>query len=575
MTLKIATEPVETRSSIPINHHQSDDGLDQLTDLLFSPNMLVLAGLLVLYGLLFVLQDHNSGEKLASGRFAGAKERKNARQQAIHQIEQRKHNAVAFYIGTPTNRDDQRPLYFPDAQRSTLVLGGPGSGKTYSLIDPALRSVLQQGFPIMLYDFKYPSQAQIAAYAMSLGYEVHIFAPGFPESGVINPLQFLRGPTDTETARSIISVMKKNFQVLTNSTSNRFFDNGGDLIGEGGLVLSMLTEFKDLPMAQTILSLPSLPERLAMADHINPWILKSFAQLISAQAALETVSGLIASATEVFSGFIKPNMLGAFCGQSTIPLDLEDRQLIIFGMDRQRRDVVGPVVAAIIHMLITRNVSRSRETPLMVFLDELPTLMLPALAQMVNENRSDGLCVVAGVQSYPQLEKTYGRELARVIFAGFGHKVVFNPQDSQSAQTFSQYLGEQEVVVKQHSRSYSRKGGTSRSVSEQRQKKPLVSASELLKLKTGECIIVSPGLANAKEAYVPLKTRINIPKRDRSQVAHSQTLWPKLQEQFRIRSPQRSLTEADILARIKAAEDLLPLPEDTEDNLQQQIESLL
>ena len=559
---------VETQIPSNINNFE-------LSRLPFSPSILMLIGLLTLYGVLAILQDRGSGDKLASGRFAGAKERRHAQEKAIEQMVMRKHNAVAFYIGTPTSRDDRRPLYFPDAQRSSIILGGPGSGKTFSFIDPALRSALEQGFPTMLYDFKYPSQAKIASYAMSLGYEVHIFAPGFPESGVINPLDFLRSPTDTETARQLVSVMNKNFRALTNSSGNRFFDTGGDQIGEGVLALAESTDFQDLLMAQTVLSLPNLPERLAAAEHIDPWILKSFAQLISSREASETVSGLIASATEVFSRFMKPNILSAFCGASTIPLDIHDRQLLIFGMDRQRRDIVGPVVAAIIHMMITRNVSTPRETPLMVFLDELPTLMLPALAQMVNENRSDGLCVIAGVQSYPQLEKTYGRDLARVIFAGFGHKIVFNPQDSQSAQAFSQYLGNQEITYKQRSRSYARKGGSSRSTSDQRQTKPLISASELLKLQTGECVVVSPGMANKKEAYVPLKTRINIPQRDLNKVTLSQRLWPKLHKQLSDHSPQKQLVDTDVTARIRAAEMLLPLPEESDEALLERIQEML
>ena len=162
---------VETQIPSNINNFE-------LSRLPFSPSILMLIGLLTLYGVLAILQDRGSGDKLASGRFAGAKERRHAQEKAIEQMVMRKHNAVAFYIGTPTSRDDRRPLYFPDAQRSSIILGGPGSGKTFSFIDPALRSALEQGFPTMLYDFKYPSQAKIASYAMSLGYEVQIFAPG-------------------------------------------------------------------------------------------------------------------------------------------------------------------------------------------------------------------------------------------------------------------------------------------------------------------------------------------------------------------------------------------------------------
>ncbi|MEM6251315.1 MAG: type IV secretion system DNA-binding domain-containing protein [Cyanobacteria bacterium P01_D01_bin.156] len=534
-----------------------------LKELLLTPNMVLLMGILVLCGLLYLLEDRfGKNDKLATARFASNKEREHARRECLKQMIARKHNEVGLTIGTPTSRNDRKRVYIPDSQRSILGVGGPGTGKSFSFIDPVLLSTLQQGFPTILYDFKYASQAKLAAYAASLGYEVHIFAPGYPESGVINPLQFLRSPSDTESSRQLITLMNKNLRVLTNSAANRFFDTGGDQIGEGVLCLARATEYPDLLMTQTILGLPQLVERLAAAEHINPWVKKSFSQLLSVQKAPETVSGLLASASEVFSRMMKSNLLATFCGESSIPLDLNDKQLIIFGMDRVRRDVVAPVTAAIINMLITLNVARTRELPLCVFLDELPTLVLPSLAQMINENRSDGLVCVAGIQSFPQLEKTYGRELARVIWAGFGHKIIFNPQDGTTAEEISKFLGNKEIRYKQRSRSYGHKSGRSRSVSEQRQTQPLISASDLLKMKTGECVIISPGFANKKEAYLPLKTKIKIPKHDQKIATLSKKIWPSIQQELVARSQARPPTEADVIARQRVAERLLPLPEE-------------
>ena len=54
-------------------------------------------------------------------------------------------------------------------------------------------------------------------------------------------------------------------------------------------------------------------------------------------------------------------------------------------MDRERRDVVGPLLATVLHMVITRNVAKRRQDPLIVAIDELPTLYLPTLVQWLNE----------------------------------------------------------------------------------------------------------------------------------------------------------------------------------------------
>lgn len=115
---------------------------------------------------------------------------------------------------------------------------------------------------------------------------------------------------------------------------------------------------------------------------------------------------------------MKEGVLGSFCGWTSIPLELKGKQLLIFGMDRERRDVVGPLVATVLHMIVTRNVVKRRQDPLIVAIDELPTLYLPTLVQWLNENREDGLSVILGFQNLVQLEKTYERELARAILGG-------------------------------------------------------------------------------------------------------------------------------------------------------------
>jgi type IV secretory pathway TraG/TraD family ATPase VirD4 len=121
-------------------------------------------------------------------------------------------------------------------------------------------------------------------------------------------------------------------------------------------------------------------------------------------------------------------------------------------MDRERRDVVGPLLATVLHMVITRNVAKRRQDPLIVAIDELPTLYLPTLVQWLNENREDGLSVILGFQNLVQLEKTYGRELARAILGACATKAIFNPQEYEAARMFSDFLGDEEIRYKQKSR---------------------------------------------------------------------------------------------------------------------------
>ena len=48
--------------------------------------------------------------------------------------------------------------------RGTIVLGTPGSGKSFGIIDPFIRQHSAKGFAMMVYDFKFPTLAQTLFY---------------------------------------------------------------------------------------------------------------------------------------------------------------------------------------------------------------------------------------------------------------------------------------------------------------------------------------------------------------------------------------------------------------------------
>ncbi|WP_321572288.1 hypothetical protein [Calothrix sp. PCC 6303] len=184
-----------------------------------------------------LLSESNNKGKVATSYWGGSKEKSKATNKAKKQILKPTRNSAALYIGTPRNMQinlqkqwyrsgfiktqpnnfpffsSANPsLYVPDAQRGIAVIGAAGSGKTFSVIDPLIRSTFDQGFPMLLYDFKFPAQTKRAvAYAMKRGYTVKIFAPGFPESETCNPLDLLRDEEDAISSGQITQVISRNF----------------------------------------------------------------------------------------------------------------------------------------------------------------------------------------------------------------------------------------------------------------------------------------------------------------------------------------------------------------------------
>ncbi len=252
--LQAPSPPVSNQTETnPVIEILTDSGL---IDTLYSP--LSLSLLIGIAGLVWVSVTNgrnNKGNKhkLARARWAGEGEKKTARKMACSQMEKRKHNQVSLYISRskvekPVKAGDkyliQIPestdrLYFPDAQRGVLVCGSPGSGKTYSVINPLIRSAIDQGFSLVLYDLKYHQlksstdkamgqTAKLAGYALERGYKVKILAPGFKESCTANPLDFLESENDAAMARQLAIALNKNLKLSSgDNDSNHFFPMPG------------------------------------------------------------------------------------------------------------------------------------------------------------------------------------------------------------------------------------------------------------------------------------------------------------------------------------------------------------
>ncbi|MGL5193403.1 MAG: type IV secretory system conjugative DNA transfer family protein [Chroococcales cyanobacterium] len=565
---------------------------------------LVLLGCAAAIVLVQWMGDGKKAGRIASGYWGGTRERASARKKAQTQIKSPRRNQAALYIGTPPAMRSQwqqiwqsqgiaektpkksgwmgssnKTLYLPDVQRGVAISGAPGSGKTFSAIDPVIRSALDQGFPVVLYDFKYPAQtSRAAAYAIKRGYNLRVFAPGFPESETCNPLDFLSDSEDAVVAGQFAQVVSRNFDRSGGqASSDKFFEEAGDSLVEGILLVTKAVgeltgkpEYCDLMTAQALLSLSNLPARLELASQskLKVWTSRPLSQVISVKDSEKTVAGIVGTAQRMFQRFLKRDFIGAFCGETSLPLDLEGKQLIVFGLDRNNRDIVGPLLAAMLHLIVSRNVARTtpRIDPLVVALDELPTLYLPNIVNWLNENREDGFVGLLGFQNLAQLQKSYGRELSRAIIGATGTKFIFNPQDGESAKFFADYLGEEEIEITSKSRSRS-KGGNSRSWNQNFQKRYLFEPAQFLKLQTGEAIVISPASQGRGEAYIPWREKIKVPAADIAEMSWAESKWQWLAQRLATNACAVSASDrrSQFEERRALVEELFPLPEPKSD----------
>jgi type IV secretion system protein VirD4 len=356
---------------------------------------------------------------------------------------------------------------------------------------------------------------------------------------------------------------------------DEFFSKAGDMLAKGLIQLAKGTPYPDMAMVYAILKLPSLVQRLDYAVQkgtIDPWVASSLSQFVGAKDAEKTIAGIQTTAAATFSGFIQADLLPAFLGLSNIPKRIEGKKLIVFKLDDERRTMVGPLLAAALHLCVVANLATPRKDPIAIFIDELPSIRLDKLVTWVNEYRSNGGCFMLGIQSLNQLYEAYGDKLGASIASACSTHVLFNPNDTKTAEEYSKRFGDKKMKLKNRSTSNSSGQSSSRSTSwsESLQKMPLFTVDQILRLSEGQCIITNPGYKQGTEGGIPFPTKVGIPPADIKRARESEQLWashvrPALDKKTNQAAAVPEYLTEELQKRIDYAEMLLPIPPDEDE----------
>jgi type IV secretion system protein VirD4 len=558
-----------------------------------------IGGLIILWLILHNIR-HRLGKtaKTATARWAKDSELKRCQKLAKAAIATPKFNTAAYYItepiGTPpispriaANRSNTK-VFLPQINRGTIVIGGAGSGKTANAIDPAILSAIRQGFAVALYDYKFGTGGQselIIPYAISQGYQVRILAPGFDISQTCNLLERLKDDKDLAGARELVEVISENTGESGDDTKkDDFFGPAGDAVLSGAFLMAKWVATKkqdpdlaNILMVNQILSLPNLSLRLIAArDNIEPWVYSAFSVLTgssSKEGKNVTEAGILANAVKTLAPIVLPNFLPALCGKSnfphfdpTDPLKVDGKQLVVFGVNKDNRTSTIPLVATAMQQIISYNLKPGRQQPLVIALDEFPTLSLKTVLNWLNEERFNGASIIVGVQYLGQIIARYGKDWSDGFLASCATKIWFNPGEDSTAQYLSKSLGEQELAIENLSKTYNygKNTGNSRSSNDQLHKKPLIEAHAIRQLPQGACIIESPGVGDKQVAGVPFRHHFSFSERESSAFRASSAAEFAQIHQLIVAS-QQDVVGTDYsqkLAEYNAIlDELLPLPE--------------
>ena len=512
-------------------------------------NGLMMLGLLAF--LVFTSIHKGSNNKGKGAMWATPSHRKHALKLALKQLKRRKTNEVGVILDTVD------PIAMPHLQTSCIFIGKPKCGKTYYGINPTLKKLIDAGESILLFDYKYPDQtAQILSYANSMGYaleDIHVFAPSYDEGCVFN----IVSAATPEYASTLAETMVRNF--TKTADKDPFFGPAGIQLTEAVLMLARELG-GDIITAQAILSLDKLTARiLAAREKMSPDSYATFGQFLASAESEKTAASIAGTASINFSKFAKAHIAPSFIGQSTLPLKLEGKKLVVLGCRYAYRQTILPIIAAVAQLIIDSNVFPGRKTPLSCVFDEFPTLYLGAFQEQINAIRSYGVFFLIGIQNVAQLALTHGEKEAKSIMGAIGNIHLYNPGDEESAEMFSRKIGDTLTTIQ--SQSIGSSGGKrSSNRSPHREWRRLITSAEIQNFVAGQRIIFNEGVGTNKAGFIPYKT--STPPNDKAKAAFemSEANWPHAQKILVERNQKQSYSPEYMRYQRELVEAVLPLP---------------
>lgn len=356
--------------------------------------------------------------------------------------------------------------------RGTWVVGTPGSGKTFSIIEPFIRQHSAKGFAMVVYDYKFPTLATKLYYHYKKNQKLGKLPPGcsfniinfvdVEYSRRVNPIQlkYINNlAAASETAETLLESLQKgkkeggggSDQFFQTSAVNflaaciYFFCNygkepydshGKKLLAEKvedkatkrmvptGRVFDddgnevepayWLGKYSDMPHILSFLneSYQTIFEVLETDNEVAP-LLGPF-QTAFKNKAMEQLEGMIGTLRVYTSRLATKESYWIFHKDGDdFDLKVSDPKhpsYLLIANDPEMESIIGALNALILNRLVTRvNTGQGKNVPVSIIVDELPTLYFHKIDRLIGTARSNKVAVTLGFQELPQLEADYGK----------------------------------------------------------------------------------------------------------------------------------------------------------------------
>lgn len=316
-------------------------------------------------------------------------------------------------------------------ERGSLVLGVPGSGKSFCIFEPFIEQMIEKGNTMFVYDYKYPTLSRIVYNELERNTDKYSVTPEFRVINFKDPRYSLRcNPihpryiTDSSDATEIAELIMQNInrgivdkEDFFSNSAKEFLDSCINFLHkyEGGKYCTIphVIEFMGQDYKKTIEIMSGDPE---LEVKIRP-----FKNALSGGAP-EQLQGQMASAQIPLNKLISPIFYWILSGDD-FSLDINDPEhpkVLCIGNDPDR-DMIYGVALALITSRMFKLINHPGKLPCFVAIDELPTFYIKGLDKIIATARSNKVKVMYGAQDKSQLIRDYKEHEAEVLFNTVGN----------------------------------------------------------------------------------------------------------------------------------------------------------
>ncbi|MCC9063628.1 conjugal transfer protein MobC [Flavobacterium piscisymbiosum] len=448
--------------------------------------------------------------------------------------------------------------------RALMVLGTPGSGKSYFVIRHVITQHIKKGFSMFVYDFKF-DDLTIITYNTWLKYK-HLYGVE-PKFYIINFDDLSRthrcNPLDPNSMTDITDATESARTILL-GLNREWIKKQGDFFVESPInfltaIIWYLRKYNDGEFC----TLPHVIELMQM-DYAGLFTLlrteKEIEVLINpfVSAYLENVmdqlEGQVASAKISMARLSSAQLYYVLSGND-FTLDINnplEPKIVCMGNNPQKIQTYGAVLSLYVSRLI-KQVNQKEKLKSSLIFDEFPTIYLNNMDSLIATARSNKVATCLGIQDFSQLRKDYGREQADVILNITGN-IISGQVTGDTAKQLSERFGK--IMQDRESLSIN---STDTSISRSKQLESAVPASKISSLSSGEFVGI---VADNPDCKIELKTF-------HSEIINDHELLKKEHDVYQEIAPIRKIDNAMV------QRNYLQIKQDIQDIVHAEMERLL